>query len=132
MFKQLLIACLLLPALSAQAEGIPAEMHATWTQFQEALRQDSPKKLAVISKFPIHSNEFGGTIMSPKILKARFKTIFTPKTKQCLLSTQIKPESDGKEIYYEAFCDNDIYPIRYIFELVGAKFLFVGIDNINE
>jgi hypothetical protein len=115
----------------AVAEPAP-EIAKTWALFQDALRQNSAESLARISKFPIHSNEFGGSIKNQEILIKRFAKIFTPKTIQCLLAQTPTPQKDGKKVYFEAFCDNDIYPIRYIFEKVGPDFRFTSIDNINE
>lgn len=132
MIKQITIALAISSALFAAESAFPAGIQTVWSQFQEALRQDSPESLAMICKFPLQSNEFGGTIKTAKVLKSRYTTIFTDQTKQCLLSQVPKKQKNGKMVYYQAFCDNDIYPIRYIFEQVGSKFYFVSIDNINE
>ena len=132
MTKQIAIALTISSALFAAEPAFPAGIQTVWSQFQEALRQDSPESLAKVCKFPLQSNEFGGTIKTAKVLKSRYATIFTAKTKQCLLSQTPRKERSGKLVYYEAFCENDKYPIRYIFEQVGSEFYFVSIDNINE
>ena len=132
MFKRFLPIFATFSVLSAGSPEIPPAMQTTWVLFQKSLKNQSPESLAKISKFPIRSNEFGGTIKSPAILKARFKTIFTAKTIQCLLGTTIKRQTSGKKVFFEAFCDNDVYPIRYVFEQVGLDYKFTSIDNINE
>jgi hypothetical protein len=109
-----------------------AGIEKTWAAFQAALKQKSPEALAKISKFPIQSNEFGGPIKTSGILEKRFAKIFTPKTIQCLLAQKPKRQVQDKKVYYEAFCDNDKYPIRFIFEKSGSDFFFTGVDNINE
>jgi hypothetical protein len=130
---RLLIAVLLLIATLQPAAAEPAKgFDKTWSMFQNALRRKSPDALARISKFPIHSNEFGGSISTPEVLNKRFGNIFTPKTIRCLLAQKPQRMVHNKKVYFEAFCDNDRYPIRYIFEIVGSEFRFTSIDNINE
>lgn len=124
---------LLVFATSLMFAGEPAAgIDKTWAAFQAALKQKSPEALAKVSKFPIQSNEFGGSIKNAAVLKKRFEEIFTPKTIKCLLAQKPKREVVDKKEYYEAFCDKDKYPIRFIFEKSGSDFLFTAIDNINE
>jgi len=132
MIRQVTSALLLLATPPIFAGEPAAGIEKTWAMFQAALKQKSPEALAKISQFPIHSNEFGGQIKSSDILEKRFAKIFTPKTIQCLLAQKPKRQVQDKKVFYEAFCDNDKYPIRFIFEKSGSDFLFTAIDNINE
>jgi len=49
-----------------------------------------------------------------------------------LLASTLKREEFEGKVFYEVYCDVGAYPIRFIFEQVGPKFFFTGIDNINE
>ncbi|MBI4912140.1 MAG: hypothetical protein HY823_05340 [Acidobacteria bacterium] len=113
------------------APPLPPEMARTWAAFQEALRQDSPESLARITRFPLRSNEFG-TLKGPEALKGKYKAIFTAKRKKCLLAANPSRETLKRQVWFEAFCDNDRIPLRFIFEARGRAYAFVSIDNINE
>jgi hypothetical protein len=137
--RPLLVALALLAApltgpapVRAQPQPLPAGMQVTWELFRTALKQDNPAALARVSKFPIVSNEFGGSIESPAVLRRRYPWIFTPKLKACLLATTPVLEPVGGIATYEAFCDNDRYPLRFLFQEVQGAFRLVTIDNINE
>lgn len=110
----------------------PPAMVATWSRFQAALQANSPEQLARIIRFPLDSNEFGGPIANLSVLRSRFGLIFTPTMRHCLLhQTPSQQIIDGR-IFYEAFCDKDRYPIRFVFERIGSDIRWTSIDNINE
>ena len=112
--------------------SLPPALQAQWSRFQIALKTDDVKRLAETAHFPIRSNEFGGDIASPEVLKQRYSTVFPAKTKECLLASSLnKQEFDG-HVIYEVYCDVGPYPIRFLFEQQGAQYFWTGIDNINE
>lgn len=115
----------------AAAAALPPEMRQQWERFQSALRVDDPAAIAALAKFPIHSNEFGGNIANPKILKNRYATIFPAATKKCLTSATLQAQK-GLAGHYEVYCDVSGYPIRFLFNRIGTQYYFTGIDNINE
>ncbi len=118
-------------ARPAQAQ-LPSAMARTWSLFQAALRSNDPDALARLSQFPLQSNEFGGPIGDPARLRAHFSLIFSSPRRRCLLQqTPRQLQVDGRVIF-EAFCDNDRYPIRFLFERVGKDYRWTGLDNINE
>lgn len=122
----------LLLSLALLAAQLPAGMQSTWEQFRAALKQDNPSALARVAKFPIVSNEFGGSIESLEVLRRRYPWIFTPKLKACLIAASPVLETVGGVATYEAFCDTDRYPLRFLFQEVQGAFRLVMIDNINE
>jgi hypothetical protein len=110
----------------------PGGMARTWSQFQSAVQADDPEAMARISRFPVQSNEFGGPISDVTQLRQRFGLIFSASRRPCLLNQTPRPlRVDGRELY-EAFCDTDRYPIRFLFERVSSEYRWTAIDNINE
>jgi hypothetical protein len=100
-------------------------------RFKDALRRDSPADLAAISRFPLFSNDLGGTIETPTVLAQRWRRIFTERRRQCLLNDALGGWSAGEQHGYELFCDEDL-PLRFLFEQTPEGWRFTGIDNINE
>ncbi|MBK8726594.1 MAG: hypothetical protein IPL96_11285 [Holophagaceae bacterium] len=106
-------------------------MIAAWSAFQAALRADDAGALAKVTRFPLRSNEFGGAIATPAALKAKWKTLFPPATKACLLAAT--PErTEGAKDSFEAFCEVGGYPIRFIFTQRNGAYRLSALDNINE
>jgi hypothetical protein len=124
-------ALLLLLQAPAPKAALPSELAATWTAFQAALKADDAGALAKVSRFPIRSNEFGGNLADAAALKRKWKTLFPPATKACLLAAT--PErSAGARDTFEVFCDVGGYPIRFIFRKAGTAYRFAALDNVNE
>jgi hypothetical protein len=118
-------------SLQAETLNLPSSLTFTWTQFQNAIKNDNINQLAKITKFPLTSNESWGNMKSAKELKKNYKAIFTPAIKQCLLSsTPEKTKGENGKYYYTVLC-TDKYPLDFTLEKVGSKYLFTDIDNIN-
>lgn len=121
---------LILAAASGRAE--PASIARTWSLFQAAVQANDAAAMARITRFPLESNEFGGAIPDADRLQQRFGQIFTPAMRQCLLHQSLKAQVMEGRTFYEALCDADRYPIRFVFGSVGADVRWTAIDNINE
>jgi hypothetical protein len=131
MLKQLLIISSLSSGILASTPDLPQNLTSVWNEFQSAIKTNNIDKLAKITKFPLEYNEIGGKIKSSSDLKNRYKTIFSAKTKECLLSSKLQREELDGKIYYQVLCQ-DTYPLNFTFEKVGSKYFLTSIDNINE
>lgn len=121
----------LMGASPARAQ-LPSGMASTWNRFQSAVRANDPEAVARISRFPLQSNEFGGPIPNLAQLRQRFTLIFSAGRRQCLLNqTPTLQRVDGQE-FFEAFCETDRVPIRFLFERISGDYRWTAIDNINE
>jgi len=115
----------------APTPALPPDLVAAWSAFQAALKADDAGALAKVSRFPIRSNEFGGNLADAAALKRKWKTLFPPATKACLLAATPEPSAGARDTF-EVFCDVGGYPIRFIFRKAGSTYRFAALDNVNE
>src|SRR4051812_3347094 len=126
-----LVIALVVPAYAGAPE-VRREVAVQWAKYQAALKSNDLRALSSMAKFPIQCNEFKGDIKSAKQFVQQYKVIFPEPTKRCFETSVLHPQKSKGLIHYEAWCDVGDYPIRFIFEQVGAKLYLTSIDNVNE
>lgn len=53
--------------------GVPPELLKVWQAYRQAVAAGDSDQVAALSRFPIASNDFGGVIQSPAVLRERFQ-----------------------------------------------------------
>lgn len=121
---------LALPTLQAPAT-LPPDLAPVWAAFQAALQRNDAEGVARTCRFPLKSNDLGGPVKDPAALKARFARIFPPDTRVCLLKAGLQ-KAEGARDTFEAFCDVEGLPIRFLFTKTKAGWRLSALDNIHE
>lgn len=126
-FWGLVLTCILCSSVSAQTGGaVPPEMLKVWQAFQQAVAAGDSSKVAALSKFPIASNDFGGTIKSATVLRQRFKTIFRPEIVACFAKAEPKAVTGFPGYLVE--CESSL---AFGFKQQRGAYRFSYIDNAN-
>ena len=80
--------------------GVPPELLKVWQAYRQAVAAGDSDQVAALSRFPIASNDFGGVIPSPAVLRARFKKIFRPEIVACFADAELRQETGFPVIWW--------------------------------
>jgi hypothetical protein len=123
--------CLVLLAAQPAPAPLPPDLAPVWAAFQAALQKGDAAGVAKVCRFPLRSNDLGGPVPDAAALQRRFARIFPPDTRVCLLKATLQ-KAEGARDTYEAFCDVEGLPIRFLFTKTKAGWRLTTLDNINE
>ncbi|HRW66719.1 MAG TPA: hypothetical protein P5032_13440 [Candidatus Competibacter sp.] len=106
--------------------GVPPELLKVLQAYRQAVAAGDSDQVAALSRFPIASNDFGGVIQSPAILRERFQKIFRPEIVACFADAEPRQETGFPG--YLVVCED---ALAFGFEQHNGEYRFSYIDNAN-
>ncbi|HPE73181.1 MAG TPA: hypothetical protein PK018_13605 [Candidatus Competibacter sp.] len=106
--------------------GVPPELLRVLQAYRQAVAAGDSDQVAALSRFPIASNDFGGVIQSPAILRERFQKIFRPEIVACFADAEPRQETGFPG--YLVVCED---ALAFGFEQHDGEYRFSYIDNAN-
>lgn len=106
--------------------GVPPELLKVWQAYRQAVAAGDSDQVAALSRFPIASNDFGGVIQSPAVLRERFQKIFRPEIVACFVDAEPRQETGFPGYLVE--CED---ALAFGFERHNGEYRFSYIDNAN-
>ena len=106
--------------------GVPPELLRVLQAYRQAVAAGDSDQVAALSRFPIASNDFGGVIQSPAVLRERFQKIFRPEIVACFADAEPRQETGFPG--YLVVCED---ALAFGFEQHDGEYRFSYIDNAN-